>query len=193
MITHGVSGSGKTTIAGMAVERYGAIRLRSDIERKRMHALEATTRTGAGLDEGIYSEETTRATYRRLADLAEQILQAGYTVIADATFLMRWQRELFEQLAGHLNIGFVILDIEVPLPTLARWIAERQATGRDASEADLSVVEHQLKSQDNLSGNERALTRVIHAESADLAFALDSTLEPTGLARGSRVSRPADA
>jgi aminoglycoside phosphotransferase family enzyme/predicted kinase len=193
MITHGVSGSGKTTIAGMAVERYGAIRLRSDVERKRMHALEAAARTDAGLDEGIYSEESTRATYQRLADLAEQILQAGFTVIADATFLKRWQRELFEQLAERLGIDLVILDIEVPLATLARWIAERQATGQDASEADLSVVEHQLKSQDNLSGNERSLTRVIHAESPDLALALDSTLAPTGLARGSRAPRHAGA
>jgi predicted kinase len=178
MMTHGVSGSGKTTIAGMAVERYGAIRIRSDVERKRLHALEADARTGADLGGGIYSEAATRRTYERLASLAEPLLRAGYPVIVDATFLKRWQRELFSALAARLGVDLVILDIEVDRSILEGWIKERQGTGRDASEADLRVVDHQLEAQDALTGNERSLTRVIRAESPDLGAALDPVLNP---------------
>jgi predicted kinase len=179
-ITHGVSGSGKTTIAGMAVERYGAIRIRSDVERKRLHELEAGTRAGAGLEEGIYSEQATRRTYERLAEIAGRLLRAGYPVIVDATFLKRWQRTLFEDLAERIGVDFVILDIEVSRQTLERWIGERQASGRDASDADLQVVDHQLGTQDELEGNERSAARVIHAESPELGPLLDPVLANPG-------------
>ena len=36
-VTHGVTGSGKTTRAQAIVELSGAVRVRSDVERKRLH------------------------------------------------------------------------------------------------------------------------------------------------------------
>ncbi len=178
LITHGLSGSGKSTIAGGVVERYGAIRLRSDVERKRLQGVDAGARTGAGLGQGIYDEAATRATYGRLADLAETVLQAGYPAIVDATFLQRWQRNLFSELARRLEVPMAILDIEVPLDTLKGWIAKRQSTGRDASEADFTVVEAQIAGREPLADNELSLARPIRADSADLAAALDGLLTP---------------
>ena len=41
IITHGLAGSGKTTCAQWLLERTGAVRIRTDVERKRLHGLGA--------------------------------------------------------------------------------------------------------------------------------------------------------
>lgn len=184
VLTHGLSGSGKSTIADRVVERFGAIRLRSDVERKRCHQLEPGERTGAGLDQGIYGGDATRATYRRLAALAEAVLAAGFPVIADATFLQGWQRALFTDLAERTGVPLRILDIEVSMPTLRRWIEARNAAGDDPSDADFSVVEHQAAHREPLTPTERALARTVQAEDPQLDAALADVLASAPAGRG---------
>src|SRR5690606_23049547 len=79
-ITHGVSAVGKSHVAMRLVEALGAIRLRSDVERKRLHGEQATGEQGQ-LDAGIYSATASDATYARLHELAERILLAGFPVV----------------------------------------------------------------------------------------------------------------
>ena len=69
-ITHGVSGSGKTTGTQPLVEARGMIRIRSDVERKRLFGLEPTESAQAARGEGIYTSEASRRTYERIADCA---------------------------------------------------------------------------------------------------------------------------
>jgi len=171
-ITHGLSGSGKTTVAGAVVDAYGALRLRSDIERKRLHGLAPMERSDSALGAGLYDAEASRKTYERLVELAEVALRAGYPVVVDAAFLMAGQRELFRSLAVRLSVSFVILDIHVPLPTLKRRLARRQARRADASEAGLDVLERQLLTRDALSADELRVRRIVRAGNPDLAAAL---------------------
>jgi len=77
LITHGLSGSGKTTLAEELAVRLGAIRIRSDVERKRLFGLEATVRSHSGVDSGLYTADAHRLTYRKLAELAKTIAAAG--------------------------------------------------------------------------------------------------------------------
>ena len=98
-ITHGLAGSGKSTIAAQLVETLGAIRIRSDVERKRLAGLTARTDSGSGLLQGIYTAEATEKTYQHVASCAEQVIKAGFSTIVDAAFLQRWQREIFQELA----------------------------------------------------------------------------------------------
>ncbi|MGR9109109.1 MAG: bifunctional aminoglycoside phosphotransferase/ATP-binding protein, partial [Gammaproteobacteria bacterium] len=79
MITHGLSGSGKSTVAGQIAAKLPGIQLRSDIERKRLAARDE------GFNQTRYNEEATRITYRLLAETAESLLASGYSVIVDAT------------------------------------------------------------------------------------------------------------
>ncbi len=65
VVTHGLSGSGKTTLTQGLLEWIGAIRIRTDVERKRLHGLDARARSGSGLDEGLYAADATERTYRR--------------------------------------------------------------------------------------------------------------------------------
>ena len=160
-ITHGLAGSGKSTIAAQLVEASGVIRIRSDIERKRLSGLSATADSGSGLLGGIYTPELTEKTYQHVASCAEQSIKAGYSAIADATFLQQWQREIFQKLAQRLSVKLIILSVQAPVPVLQDRIEKRQQIRQDPSEADLSVLESQLKNQQPLSDDENLQTVII--------------------------------
>ncbi|MDX1377130.1 MAG: AAA family ATPase [Burkholderiales bacterium] len=145
ILTGGVSGSGKTTLAQSLLEALGAVRVRSDIERKRLHGLDASARSGSAPGKGLYTPRATRATYARLAALARELLPAGFPVIADATFLHAAERAPFAQLAREANARCMLLWCDAPLEVLHERIAARAAAGRDASEATLEVLAHQLE------------------------------------------------
>ena len=153
-ITHGLSGSGKTTVTHALMQSGAAIRLRSDVERKRLAGLDALARSGSGIASGLYSADATRHLYQHLADLADGILQAGWPVIVDATFTARWQRDLFRRLADARGVDFRILDFALAEATLRERIRQRAQRGSDASEADLAVLQHQLETQEALAPDE---------------------------------------
>lgn len=176
-ITHGLSGSGKTTVAGLVVERYGMLRVRSDVERKRLYGLTSSAKSGSGINAGIYNAEATHDTYTRLADIAETTVRAGFSVVIDAAFLKAWQRQMFAELAARLDTPFAILDIEVPLPKLRERLTRRQAHGGDASEADLAVLERQLVNRDPLAGDELGSRCVVRADLPDIEAALATLME----------------
>jgi aminoglycoside phosphotransferase family enzyme/predicted kinase len=157
LITHGVTGSGKTTRAQAVVDSMGAIRIRSDVERKRLQGLQTLARTSSAPGEGLYTSDRDRQTYDRLAELARTVVAAGYTAIVDAAFLQRWQRDLLKDVAVDLNVPFTIADCSAPEPVLRERVMRRIERGRDASEATIDVLEHQLAHADPLSSEELAL------------------------------------
>lgn len=154
VITHGLSGSGKTTLSQALLERLGAVRVRSDVERKRMHGLEALDRARSGIDTGLYASTATEATYGRLTALARGIVGSGFTALVDAAFLRRWQRNLFRELASALSVPFVIVDFAASEAALRERIARRIDGSTDASDADVTVLEQQLRTQEPLGDAE---------------------------------------
>ena len=156
-ITHGPPGAGKTTVSDRLMQDPGAIRLRSDVERKRLAGLPALARSGAGIGEALYAEDATQKTYARLAALAADLLDAGWPVVVDATFGARWQRDLLRDVAQSRGIAFRILDFKLAPSVLRERVEARARALADASEADLGVLERQLKSAEPLAGDEQAL------------------------------------
>ncbi len=155
-ITHGLSGSGKTMVSHEWMQTPGAIRLRSDIERKRLAGLDALARSGSAVGQSLYASDATRHTYEHLARLSGALLRAGWPVIVDATFTARWQRDLLRETARTHQAVFRILDFQVPVATLRERILQRARSGNDASEANLAVLQHQLDTQDVLAADEQA-------------------------------------
>ncbi|HEY8554315.1 MAG TPA: AAA family ATPase [Burkholderiales bacterium] len=154
VVTHGFSGSGKTTHTQALIEAIDAVRLRSDVERKRLHGLPALARTGSGISEGVYAADATARTYARLLELAGHVLAAGYSAVVDATFLQRAPRDAFRRLAAARGVPFVIVDFAVDEATLRARLAARARSARDASEADVAVLEHQLATHEPLAPDE---------------------------------------
>ncbi|MCB2018544.1 MAG: AAA family ATPase [Hydrogenophaga sp.] len=161
VITHGLSGSGKTWASGrwMQAEASGrAIRLRSDVERKRLHGVSPLATSGSGLNEGLYRPQAHEETYASLRARARMLLHDGWTVVVDAAFLRAGERQAFAELARSEGCPFHVLACEAPPDELRRRIRARQAGGRDASEATLAVLEQQFGWLEPLTEVERERT-----------------------------------
>ena len=177
LLTHGVSGAGKTAQSAALIPRLGALRIRSDVERKRLAGLAAEAKTASTVEAGIYDAAMTDRTYERLLDLARIVSGYGIPVIVDATFLARARREVFAALARSLGAPFRILDFRAGEAALRLRIARRAAEGHDASEADLAVLEHQRRSQESLTPHEQSLTLIWDTECPGEAAPIAAELE----------------
>ena len=83
VLTHGVSGAGKTMHSATLIPRLGALRIRSDVERKRLAGLSAEAKTESAVAAGMYDAAMTERTYERLRDLAGIVSDCGIPVIVD--------------------------------------------------------------------------------------------------------------
>lgn len=166
LLMHGVSGSGKTWLAQRVLEQIGAVRLRSDVERKRLFGLDALA-DSRHIPGGIYTEAASARTFQHLRDLAHGLVQIGFTVIVDATFLKQAHRAPFVQLAEQLPVPLRILSLQADPSLLRQRVRQRMAEASDASEADLAVLEAQLQGIDPFTGAESE--RVVAFRAADSA------------------------
>lgn len=126
-------------------------------------------RSGSGLETGIYAQQATEETYGRMESLARSVAQAGMTVIVDATFLKRRQRDRFRAAAQALDLPFAILDCRAPEALLRERLARRQQAAADASEATAAVLDSQLRDAEALAADEMAF--VVPVDAADGAWA----------------------
>lgn len=152
VITHGLPGSGKTFQSQHWLEREGAIRLRSDVERKRLFGLDMLEDSkAAGID--LYGAQANARTYAHLLATARALLHAGFSVVIDAAFLRRAERDEARALARSLGLPFSILHCEAPLDTLRERLLARSG---DASEADAAVLDQLRASDEPLDSDELA-------------------------------------
>lgn len=173
LVMCGLSGSGKTWLARQLAERLFAVHLRSDVERKRLAGLDELARTRSGIAAGLYSSRMSAAVYEDLAQAAEHVLGGGYSAIVDAAFLRREERARFAELGARLGVASRLVYCDAPVETLRSRIAARDRSGRDASEADVAVLDWQLAHIESLQPDEPL--EVIHADTAG-AEAFESVL-----------------
>jgi aminoglycoside phosphotransferase family enzyme/predicted kinase len=146
IIMHGPSGSGKSWLSERLVPLVAAVRLRSDLERKRFPDPERD----------LYTPARNRQTYARLLKCAESCLVGGVSVIVDAAFLNAEDRERFKSLAERCGASFVILSCIANKAEMARRIASRAQGNADPSEATTAVLENQLQAFVPLQADELA-------------------------------------
>ncbi len=161
IIMRGLSASGKSTVSQQLLEKLGAIRIRSDIERKRLFGRKLEDKASNDIDKGIYSARASEQTYVKLLDLASEIITAGFTVIIDAAFLKHQQRKPFQALASRLAVPYTIVEVTAPIEVLRKRIIERK---NDVSDADLSVLNNQIKHWKPLNEDELSDAVTINTE-----------------------------
>lgn len=155
VLMHGYSASGKSAIALELAQACGAIRVRSDVERKRLHGLAANARSHSEVGDGLYSAQATEATYARLAQAARAIVGAGYTAIADAAFLRRAERAPLIEVAAALAAPALLIDVQAPAELLEQRIASRAKDAHEPSEASIEVLAHQAAQAQPVEPDER--------------------------------------
>lgn len=153
VITRGISGSGKSTAAAALVARIGAVRIRSDVERRRLYPdPDPASR---------YSAQADAAVYARLEALAARTVEAGFPAIVDATFLEHGRRAPFARLAADREVPFRVLDVRLPPEAAVQRVEARARAGADPSEADRAVALAQREHLEPLDGHERACAVVV--------------------------------
>jgi aminoglycoside phosphotransferase family enzyme/predicted kinase len=155
VIMSGVSGSGKSWLSERIMAELPAVRLRSDIERKRLHGLAASDRSSSGIGTGLYSSDAREATYERLFELAIIVLEAGHHVILDAAFLKSGQRTRGREVARDAGCRSILLRVVAPGEVLRERIRARGT--KSVSEAGVAVLEHQLDTEDTPTEVEQAV------------------------------------
>ena len=151
----GLSGSGKSWLSDQLIPQVGAVRIRSDLERRRLAPGQAAAIRDRGLQRGLYDPHFSRRTYARLLDCAESCLDAGINTIVDAAFLAGAERRLFRELAARKGLSFVIVLCRADRGVLVERLRKREQLHADPSEADVEVLDWQLQSSEPLSTEEQ--------------------------------------
>lgn len=151
---HGFSGSGKTWLSTQLMSELPAIRVRSDIERKRRLELAETASSESRPGRGAYTARARADVYEFMMEIVDGLIEAGFNVIADASFLMRTDRQLLEALADRKDVALVWIDASADNDELVRRLQHRTTTRDDASEADTDVLEYQYEHADPLTASE---------------------------------------
>lgn len=160
IIMQGISGSGKSICSSWLAGKLDAIRLRSDVERKRLFGL---TRNANSEKEGLvlYTQETSAKTFKKIADYTTYLCQQDFGVIVDATFLKKADRMSFHTLANKLTIPFHIVECATLKTQAEEWLIERLQNATDPSEATPEVLENQSMSVEPISTEEAPFTITI--------------------------------
>jgi aminoglycoside phosphotransferase family enzyme len=176
VVMSGLSGSGKSWVSEQLMAELPAIRLRSDIERKRLFGLGETEHSGSAVGAGIYTADSSVAAYTRLFDLAGELLTAGHHVILDAAFLRARDREAAKNIAAAAGCASVLLNVGAPVPVLRARLRKRSAAKQNVSEASLDVLQHQRATADVITHEEEAID-VDNSDAVDIGALANSIRE----------------
>lgn len=172
----GVSGSGKSRFTRALVGRMGAVRLSSDVQRLALYGLDIRRLEG-DLPEDIYTREVTTKTYQRLATCAGILLDAGFMVCIDGTFLERSQRDLLRLQAEARGLPVLLVSFEADESTLRRRISKRALRNDRDESMSLAVLAAQQDAFEDFTDEERLHLVRIDSTAENAAETLASMIE----------------
>ncbi|OAN57334.1 AAA family ATPase [Sphingomonas sp. TDK1] len=142
IVIGGLSGTGKSSLSRLLGAHYGrrpgARVLRSDVFRKRLAGVAPEARLPATQ----YTRRNDALTYEALFESADDHLRCGSTVIVDAVFLNRSEREVAQALAVQVRAPFSGIWLEAPDRDRIARITARTA---DASDATAEIAREQAR------------------------------------------------
>lgn len=190
IVMAGLSGSGKTWLAQRIAARIDAVIVRSDIERKRLAGLAPLQASGSAPDAGLYSLDFNARTYARLYECVAHALEGGERIVVDAANLRRGERERFLALAARWGARAAIVHCRAPLEVLRQRVGARTASGSDASEATVTLLERQPSYWEDFGAAERAV--LLETDTTD-ADAIERSLQSLATTHHDRAFRAAAA
>ncbi len=157
----GVSGSGKSVVASLFAAQIGALRLRSDAERKRL------LREGKLVDEqaqplALYSKQASTLTNQRLDSLSVYLMRHGFNVVLDTVAPFQGRREFIQGLALEHDAAFYVVRVVAPIADLIQRLEQRAQEGKDLSDATTEVMLEQQAIMQDLPEEWQAFTFTIN-------------------------------
>ena len=136
----GYIASGKSTIAERLGRLVGAPVLQSDRLRKQSAGVDPLTPLRDAAFSGNYTAERSEALYAELSRLADVIVRSGRTVVLDASFRSRRQREVARGLAQRHGASFTFVECQAS-PEVCRARLVERAKGPSLSDGRLDVFD----------------------------------------------------
>jgi hypothetical protein len=185
----GLTGTGKSTLAATLGEVLAARVVSSDETRKRLAGLGRSERR---LDEpaaGLYAPEITARVYRALLDAARCQLVRGRSVILDATYLRRADREAAHHLALESGARFLAVECTLDEDVTRERIEQRVEAGNSWSDGRWPIYLHQKEARepiDEVPATQRVAVDTATPIDAQIEAVLARLEEPAATAGGAR-------
>ncbi|MEA3471445.1 MAG: AAA family ATPase, partial [Thermodesulfobacteriota bacterium] len=99
---------------------------------------------------GIYSRQMTEKTYSETLKMTESIIEKGGSVIVDASFKKRAERNKFSSLADTTGADFFIIECICPEDTIRTRLDKRMLNKKEASDGRWEIFQAQKKDFDTI-------------------------------------------
>jgi predicted kinase len=121
----GLMGTGKSTLALALHAELGWKLCSSDMIRKQLAQIDPTQPRADAFDQGLYSAQWTARTYDALRREAGETLSNGRSVLLDASFLHRADRQAVAREAATRGAAAVFIECVCPRDSALQRLAER--------------------------------------------------------------------
>jgi uncharacterized protein len=145
LLVGGLMGTGKSTLALALQRELGWALFSSDALRKRLAHLAPTRPMADAYGQGLYSPEWTARTYEALIQEAGRALVDGRSVLLDATFLRRADRQAAARLARRFGARTLFVECTCPRALALQRLDERWAA---RTQGDRGIVEAASRASD---------------------------------------------
>lgn len=135
IITCGLAGAGKSTVARSIARASGAEIVSSDVVRKQLLGVAPRERHFDEYGTGLYAAELRERTYEAMFERARSLLLAGKSVVLDASFIRREQRRRAARLARETGAQYACVEVVASPSEVRRRLDARLRRGVSASDA----------------------------------------------------------
>jgi len=149
MITSGLVGTGKTTLAQALSRNLGFTVISADIVRKKLAGISATEHRFDRFEGGIYAKDFSRKTYKEMFAQARALLSRGQSVILDASFKRKQDRLLAVSLAAEAKADFTVIECTLDEQIIKSRLEQRLKEG-SVSDGRWEIYESQKRDFDKI-------------------------------------------
>lgn len=149
LIITGLVGTGKTTVAQVLNQSLGFTVISSDITRKKLAGIAPTEHRFEEFSGGIYSADFSHKTYDEMLAQAKKLLSQRNSVIIDASFKKKEERERAKSLAEEVNANFIVIECVLDEKTIKIRLEQRLKQG-SISDGNWEIYQSQKQDFDKI-------------------------------------------
>lgn len=140
IVVCGIIATGKSTVSKKVSGAIGIELIRSDRVRKELAGMSPEEHAYEPYGQGIYSPEFSKKTYEEMMARAKDRLSKGSSVILDATFSKKWQREAAKEVAVNAGARFLCIETVAPEEVIRERSQQRTESGESISDGRLELL-----------------------------------------------------